>query len=76
MVGFASRLIVTSSNVEGHVPFVVVQRKIFAPTDNPLTADVGDVGVTIVPVPEINVHVPVPVVGVFPANVVEAEQSV
>jgi hypothetical protein len=69
-------VIVTSSNVEGQVPFVVVQRKTFAPTDNPLTAEVGDVGVTIVPVPEINVHAPLPIVGVFPASEVEAEQMV
>jgi hypothetical protein len=35
-----------------------------------------DDGVVIVPVPETNVQVPVPVVGAFPANVVEATHNV
>ena len=42
----------------------------------PFTTDVGEPGVTIVPVPEINVHVPEPTAAVFPANVAEAEQMV
>jgi hypothetical protein len=69
-------VIVTSSNVEGHVPFVVVQRNTFAPTLKPVTADVGNEGVVGTPVPEINVHTPVPIVGAFPVNVEEAEQIV
>ena len=67
---------VTSSKEEGHIPFEIVQRKTFAPIDNPFTADVGDDGVTIAPVPEINVHNPVPITGLFPANELDEEQIV
>ena len=75
MVGFGSRVMVTSSNEAGQVPFEMVQRKIFAPTDKPLTVDVGDDGVIIVPVPEINVHVPFPIVGALPASDVLAAHN-
>jgi hypothetical protein len=75
-VGTGSRVIVTSSIEDGHVPLEIVQRKTFAPTVSPVTAELGELGETIVPVPETSVHVPVPVDGVFPANVVDAVQSV
>ena len=39
------------------------------PKLNPVTPEVGEVGVVIVPVPAINVHNPVPTPGAFPANV-------
>lgn len=39
------------------------------PIVKPVTPEVGDVGEVIVAVPETTVHVPVPVTGVFPANV-------
>ena len=76
MVGLASTLMVTSSNEGGHVPLLIVQRKTFAPTDKPLIVEVGDAGETMVPVPEMRVHVPVPTEGVFPANEVEEEQRI
>ena len=47
-----------------------------APTLKPVTPDVGDVGVVITPLPEINVHNPVPIAGVFPVNVAEVAQTV
>ena len=75
-VGAGSRVIVTSSKDGGQVPFVIVHRKTFAPTLNPVTPELGELGEPIVPVPEISVHVPVPVDGVFPASVVDPAQSV
>jgi hypothetical protein len=65
---------VTDVLVEAHGGFEMVHINTFAPTPNPVTVDVGDVGVVIVPAPLTNVHVPVPVVAVFPANVVELLQ--
>ena len=47
-----------------------------APTPNPVTVDVGDPGVVIVPAPLISVHVPVPDDGAFPANVAEVLHNV
>jgi hypothetical protein len=76
VVGTGSRVIVTSSNDGGHVPFEMVQRKTFAPTLNPVTPDVGEFGEAIVPVPETSVHTPVPVVGVFPASEADEAQIV
>ena len=38
-------------------------------TTNPVTPEVGDEGVVTVAVPEITDHIPVPTVGVLPANV-------
>lgn len=67
---------VTSSKEAAHTPLVIVHRKTFAPTDNPLNAEVAEPGTAIVPVPEINVQVPVPVKGTFPANVADEEQIV
>ena len=74
VVGLEYTMIVTSSKETGHVPFEVVQRKTFAPTLKPFTFDVADDGETIVPVPEIKVHVPDPIEGMFPASVTMEEQ--
>lgn len=54
----------------------IVHINTFAPTPNPVTVLVGDPGVVIVPAPLTSVHVPVPDVGVFPANVVPVLQMV
>ena len=66
----------TWSEEDGQVPFEMVQRKIFGPALSPFTGDEGDAALVIVPVPEINVHAPVPIAGVFPANKDEGEQIV
>ena len=58
------------------VPFVIVHTNVFTPVVKPVTPDVGDVGVVTVAVPAVTVHAPVPVVGVFAANVAVAEQIV
>ena len=47
----------------------IVHIKTFIPVPNPVTDDVGEAGVVIVPVPLTNVQVPVPTVGVLPESV-------
>ena len=54
---------------------VIVQRKVFAPTPSPVTVEVGELGIVIVPDPLTNVHVPLPTVGVLPAKVAVATQT-
>lgn len=54
----------------------IVHIKTFAPALNPVTPDVGDEGLAIVPAPLTNVQVPVPDVGVLPAKVAELLQRV
>ena len=76
MVGTGRRVMVTWSDVEGHVPFEIVHCKTFVPTDKLVTADVADNGAEIIPVPEITVQNPLPVAGTFPANVEDEEQIV
>jgi MFS superfamily sulfate permease-like transporter len=76
VVGFASTLIVTKSSEGEQVPFEILHLKTFAPTLNPVTADVGKFTFVIVPVPETKDQVPVPVVGVFPVKLDELAQIV
>ena len=40
-----------------------------APIPNPVTPDVAELGVVTVPVPLTSVQIPVPIVGLLPANV-------
>ena len=51
---------------------VIVQRNVLAPTPNPVTPELGELGAVIVPLPLTKLQMPVPTVGVFPANVVVA----
>lgn len=76
VVGRASTLIITVSVEAAQVPFTIAHTKIFAPTLNPVTADVGEIGLVGVPVPENNVHIPVPIVGAFPTKAEEELQIV
>ena len=64
-------MIISTSSVEAaHDPLVIVQRKVAVPdAAKPVTPEVGELGVLMVAVPEITVQLPVPVAGVFPANV-------
>ena len=48
----------------------------FAPTESPVTPDVGLPGVVTDALPAITVHAPVPTVGVFPANVAVVAHTV
>ena len=68
-------MIVTVSIEGEHVAFVIVQTKLFAPTDNPVTPDVGEPGVVTIALPDITVHAPVPTAGVFPASVAVVEHT-
>ena len=68
-------VIVTVDVEDGQGAFAIVHINTFGPTPRPVTPDVGDVGLVIVPAPLTNVQVPVPTIGVFPANVVELLQS-
>ena len=45
----------------------IVQAKTFDPTGKELMSEVGEVGETMVPPPEIKLHDPVPIVGVLAA---------
>ena len=76
VVGTASLFIIKSSVDIAHTPFVIVHLNVFAPTPNPVTPDVAEPGVVIVPVPDIKVHAPVPINGEFPAKVVVVEHTV
>ena len=55
---------------------LIVHTKLFAPTLNPVTPDVGSEGVVTVADPAITVHTPDPTEGVFPASVVVVAQTV
>lgn len=66
----------TVSSDAGHVPLLIDHSNEFAPTDNPVTADDPEFGVVGIPVPPISVHIPVPVNGAFPPNVVDEEHKV
>jgi hypothetical protein len=67
-------MIVSLDDVHPALP--IVQTNVFVPTPKPVTPDAGLPGVVTVALPAITVHVPVPTVGVFPANVALAEQTV
>ena len=53
----------------GQGALLMVHIKTFAPTPKPVTPDVGEEGLVIVPVPLTKVQRPVPIVAGFPANV-------
>ena len=64
------------SKEAAHTPFEMVQRNTLFPTESPDTPDVGDVALSKIPVPEITVQSPVPMVGEFAENVATVEQIV
>ena len=68
IVGIASTLISTSSTDAGQDPLVIVHWNVFVPIPNPVTGEVAEVGVVIVPLPETSVQIPEPIVGMFPFN--------
>ena len=65
-----TELVNITSSVEVHEPFVIVHLKVaLLPCVIPVTAEVLNVGVVIVAVPETTLHKPDPVVGLFPDKV-------
>ena len=75
VVGEASLVTMTVSFDAAQVPFEIVQTKLFAPTDSPVTPEVGELGVVTVALPAMTVHAPVPTAGVFPPSVAIVEQT-
>ena len=63
-------MIVTFELEEAQGLFVIVQAKIFAPSPNPVIVELGNNEFVIIPLPEINVHTPVPIPGKLAAIVV------
>jgi archaellin len=76
LVGDASRVIVTLSLEAGQLALLIVQTKVFAPTERPVTPEVGSPGVVTFALPVITVHTPVPTDAALPASVVVVEQTV
>ena len=69
VVGGVSLKIVMSSVDGVQTPFEIVQRNVFVPKLNPVTPDVGELGVATVALPVITVQTPVPTSGVLAASV-------
>src|SRR5436309_157646 len=76
VVGDSSRVIVTVSLEAGQTPLLMVQTKVFAPRLNPVTPEVGSVGVVTLALPAITDHSPVPIDGALPASVAVVAQTV
>src|SRR5438132_5823468 len=66
---------VTVSLDDPHEVVVIVQTNVLAPTDRPVTPEVGKPGVVTLAVPAITVHPPVPELGELPASVKIVPQS-
>ena len=66
---------ITVSLEGGQEALLIVQTKVLAPTDNPVTPELGEEGVVTVAVPAITVHAPVPTVGALPASVAVDEHT-
>lgn len=68
----AAWFVKTTSSVDEHVPFVIVQRKVAGvPAVTPVTPEVGEDGDVIVAAPLTTLQAPVPEVAVLPASVKE-----
>ena len=75
-VGFVSLKICTVEVDGGQTPLLIVHWKIFELNPKPVTPLVSNVGVVAIPAPEIKLHNPVPMVGVFAAMVAVVAQTV
>ena len=76
VVGDPALVIDTVSLDAGQEALLIVHTNVLAPTESPVTPDVGLPGVVTDALPAITVHVPVPTVGVLPANVAVVAQTV
>jgi hypothetical protein len=73
MEGSATPVIVTLDAEAVHGLLLIIHRKTFGPVPRPVMVVLGSAGLVIVPLPEIRVHKPVPVTGVFADIVAPAE---
>ena len=73
---FATEVIESVEELDGQTPFEIVHCKIFVPVEILVKADNGEVGETIVPVPEISDQLPVPIAGMLAVKVVLLTQIV
>ncbi len=64
-VGRSSTIIAIVDEEAAQGKLEIVHSKTFVPSAKPVIVELGEVGFEIVPLPEINVHKPVPTVGVF-----------
>lgn len=71
MVGTFRTTIFTLSCVKAQGGLLILQRKVFVPSANPVIVVVGLFGETIVPAPAITLQTPVPAVGVLAAIVAD-----
>ena len=77
MLGFASRCMDMVDDELGQTPLLIVHCKILlVAIDTAVNPVVCKVGVVIVAPPDINVHDPVPIAGIFPASVAVLGQIV
>ena len=74
IVGTSSTTIAIVADEEAQGAFEIVHSKIFVPKAKPVIVVFGKVGFVMVPLPEINVHCPIPTVGVFAVIVVVLEE--
>lgn len=74
MVGRLLTVIETVDEEAEHGAFPMVQAKTFIPGAKPVIEVVGESELVIVPLPEINVHAPVPTVAVLADIVAEGEE--
>ena len=77
VVGGSTIVISTSSVDVPQPPFVTVHLNVaVAPIVKPVKPEVGEEGVVIVAIPDTTLHVPVPLVGLFPASVAVVELQI
>jgi hypothetical protein len=74
-VGGKFRVTETVDDDEGQTPLPMVHWNTFTPTPNDVKAEFGEFGELIIPEPDINVHVPVPIAGTFPFKVAVVAQT-
>ena len=61
--------------VEGtQTPFAIVHCNVFKPKPKPVTVELGLLGLVITPLPLVIDQVPIPIVGVFPDNMVDGDE--
>ena len=76
VIGFASTLMLTSSKDGVQTPLEIVHLNTFVPVDNPETEVFARFAFAKVPVPEIIVHKPFPIVGTLPFSDVTVAQII